>query len=97
MSRMAEVHADIERAQQFVAPLPLDEYRSEVSEHLQFIEHGASMIERRVAMLTRKPGFRAMTEDDLSKAELVLERALAKVRAAKVAYEQKPMERTHAA
>jgi hypothetical protein len=90
---MSEVHADVER---FVKPLPLEEYRTEVSKPLQFIEHGASMIARHVAMLDRRPGFRAMAQDELDGAELVLEQALAKVRAAKVAYEQKPMESPHA-
>ncbi|MGM4987395.1 hypothetical protein [Tardiphaga sp. 841_E9_N1_2] len=91
--KMSQVHADMER---FVQPLPLDEYRTEVSENLQFVEHGASMICRRVAMLDRRPGFRTMAQDDLDQAELVLEQSLAKIRAAKVAFEQKPMERSNA-
>jgi hypothetical protein len=93
---MSEVHADRERAQQFVDPLPLENYRNEVSENLQFVEHGASMICRRIAMLDRRPGFRTMAQDDLDQTELVLEQTLAKIRAAKVTFEQKPMERSHA-
>lgn len=88
--KMSQVHADVER---FVQPLPLEEYRAECGEHLQYIEHGAGMICRRVAMMTRQPGFRTMAADEIERAELVLEQSLAKIRAAKVAFEQKPMER----
>jgi hypothetical protein len=95
--RMAEHHQDIEQARQFVAPLPLEDYRSKVGEHLQYIEHGASMICRRVAMLDRLPGFETQAQDEMNRAEATLERALGKVRAAKLAMEHKPQERTHAA
>lgn len=77
-------------------PLPLDEYHAEVSEHLQFIEHGASMIARRVGMLSRRPGFHTRAEDDMNQAEQVLEQALAKVRAAKTTFNAKPAEMSHA-
>jgi hypothetical protein len=95
--RMSEVHADTEQARQFVAPSPLEQYRSEVGEHLQYIEHGASMICRRVAMLDRLPGFDTRAQDEVNRAEVTLERALDKIRAAKIAMGHKPQERTHAA
>jgi len=91
--KMAQIDHDIRT---FVQPTPLEEYRNEVSEHLQYIEHGAGMITRRVGMLSRAPGFRAMAQDEMDTAEAVLERALANVRAAKAVYEQKPRERSDA-
>jgi hypothetical protein len=50
------------------------------------------MIRRRVGMMTRQPGFETMAASELDMAEAVLERALVKIRAAKVAFTQKPQE-----
>lgn len=94
--KMSQVHADMERAQQFVAPLPLDEYRQRVGHHLDLIEAGAEMAARHVRALDRRPAFDARAREELDCTEMVLEQALAKIRVAKVAYEQKPMERSHA-
>lgn len=79
-----------------VKPLPLEQYHAEVSEHLQYIEHGASMVCRRVRMLSRTPSFRARAQDELDRAEQTLAAALEKIRTAKVVYEGKPVEAAHA-
>ena len=79
-----------------VKPLPLEQYHKEVSEHLQYIEHGASMVCRRVGMLSRTPGFRARAQDEMERAEQTLADALEKIRTAKVGYASKPQESSHA-
>lgn len=80
-----------------VKPLPLEQYHKEVSEHLQYIEHGASMVCRRVGMLSRTPSFRARAQDELDRAEQTLTDALEKIRSAKGAYATKPQEMAHVA
>lgn len=87
--KMSQVHADMER---FVQPLPLDEYRQRVGHHLELIEAGAEMAARHVRALDRRPAFDARAREELDCTEMVLEQALSKVRAAKVAFEQKPQE-----
>ena len=81
---------------QHVAPLPLEQYHKEVSEHLQYIEHGASMVCRRVGMLSRTPSFRARAQDELDRAEQTLADAIEKIRTAKAVYASKPQEMAHA-
>lgn len=79
-----------------VAPLPLEQYRQRVGHHLDLIEAGAEMTARHVRYLDRRPMFDTNAQIELDHAEAVLERALAKVRAAKAAYDSKPVELSYA-
>lgn len=90
--RMSEVHADLEQARQFVAPLPLADYRERVGHRLDLIAAGAEMAARHVNALDRRPAFDTKARHELDLTEATLERALQKVRGAKIAYDQKPQE-----
>jgi len=81
-----------------VEKMDLDDWRAQVGSHLQFIEHGASMAARRARMLPGKPEWETRAEDELAKARVVLETALANVIAAQAIYADKPiLEQSHAA
>lgn len=81
---------------QHVKPLPLEEYRSRVGTNLDLILGGASMTIRHVNMLDRRPMFDTKAQCELDHAEAVLEKALEKIRAAKAAYDSKPVELSYA-
>lgn len=87
--KMAEIHADI---QQFVRPLPLEEYRQRVGHHLDLIEAGAEMTVRHVLALDRRPAFDTRAQAELDHAERVIETALLKIRSAKKSYAGKAAE-----
>lgn len=72
--------------------MTLTDWDSEVSSHLQFIEHGASMAARRAKQLPFKPGFETKAQDELANARKVLEQALADIIAAQAIYSNKPTE-----
>lgn len=68
-----------------------------VKPHLHFIEAGANMAARHASMLPCKPYFETHAEEELAKARAVLEAALQNIIAAQQTYENKVLERDHAA
>lgn len=77
--------------------MTLSDWDREVSSHLQFIEHGASMAARRAKQLPFKPGFETKAQDEMANARKVLEQALADIIAAQSLYASKPVENERAA
>lgn len=61
----------------------------DVSKHLQLIEAGAEMAARHAGKLVSRPKFETLAEDELAKAETILENALRAVRAARASYGSK--------
>lgn len=72
--------------------MELSDWDREVSSHLQFIEHGASMAARRAKLLPFKPSFETKAQDELANARKVLEEALANIIAAQAIYSSKTTE-----
>jgi hypothetical protein len=77
--------------------MELSDWDREVSSHLQFIEHGASMAARRAKQLPFKPGFETKAQGELANARKVLEQALADIIATQAIYSNKPLENERAA
>jgi hypothetical protein len=61
----------------------------DISKHLQLIEAGAEMAARHAGRLVAKPNFETLAEDELAKAERILEKALQDVREARAKYGSK--------
>lgn len=77
--------------------MTLADWRANVSSHLQFIEAGAEMVARHTRSLPCRPAFQSKAQDELTATRKVLETALAKIIAAEIAYDMKPLETEHAA
>lgn len=72
--------------------MTLSDWRANVSTHLQFIEAGAEMAARHARLLPCRAEFQTKAQLELTETRKVLEAALAKVIAAEVIYEAKPLE-----
>lgn len=70
-------------------PMPLDQWRAEVSHHLDMIEAGADMCVRHVEQLPLRPAFETKAEAELVRCEERLAAALTKVRLARAIYDSK--------
>jgi hypothetical protein len=70
----------------------LEEYHNKIGKHLHLIEAGAEMAARHARMMVQKPSFDTIAQDEMERAERVLEAALLSVRNAKSVYAAKPME-----
>lgn len=77
--------------------MTLFDWDREVRPHLHFIEAGANMVARHASLLPCKPYFETIAEDELAKSRAVLEAALQNIIAAQQTYENKILEREHAA
>jgi hypothetical protein len=77
--------------------MTLEEWDSAVKPHLQKIECGAELAARHARELPVKPNFASNAQHELQQARQTLEKALADIVAAELAYEAKPLENSHAA
>ena len=66
--------------------MPLDQWRSDVSHHLDLISAGASMCVRHTEALPVRPGFETYAEEDLMRCESALREALVRVQFARALY-----------
>jgi hypothetical protein len=73
--------------------MTLEQWCHEVDSHLDKIEAGAEMCSRHVKQLPLQPAFYSLAEFHLRHTEDVLKIALAKVQAARKAYQNKPIEK----
>lgn len=72
--------------------MTLEEHRAKVKPHLDLIQAGAEIAARHVRMLPHKMPYPTSAEDELAETQQTLERALERIKAARAAYEAKPLE-----
>lgn len=72
--------------------MTLSDYDAKVKPHLNYIEAGADMAARHARALVCKPDFTTRAQDELAETRMVLENALASVKAAEELYASKPLE-----
>jgi hypothetical protein len=61
-------------------PLTLEQWNIQVSRHLDMISSGAKLVARHACLLTRRPAFESLAEDDLRRCERELCSALLLIR-----------------
>lgn len=77
--------------------MTLEDWRKNVSSHLDCIQAGAEMAARRAKMLPVRPEFETNAQIALAESRKVLEAALADIIAAQNEYDSKPVEQSRAA
>lgn len=70
--------------------LTLAEYDLMIGRHLQFIREGSEMVRRHVDQMKFRPDFDTLAFDAIEQTEVALERALARLREAKIIYLGRP-------
>lgn len=72
--------------------LTLEQWDAEIAPHLHGIEAGAQMAARHVGQLVYQPKFETLAAEELVKLQTVLDLASAKVRAARRAFAELPVD-----